>query len=76
MQFIVKKDELCNAISHVSKGVSVKSTIPALEGICIQMAQGSITLTGYDLEIGIRTCLQARRLRLPWELALSWCTMP
>lgn len=59
MQFIVKKDELCNAISHVSKGVSVKSTIPALEGICIQMAQGSITLTGYDLEIGIRTCLQA-----------------
>lgn len=59
MQFICDKNELCNAIAHVSKGVSVKSTIPALEGICVQMAQGSITLTGYDLEIGIRTSIMA-----------------
>lgn len=59
MQFICDKNELCNAIAHVSKGVSVKSTIPALEGICVQMENGSITLTGYDLEIGIRTSILA-----------------
>lgn len=60
MQFTCNKAELCNAIAHVSKAVSVKSTIPALEGICIQMDEGQITLTGYDLEIGIRTSLMAQ----------------
>ena len=59
MQFICNKNELCNAIAHVSKAVSAKSTIPALEGICIQMTEGEIILTGYDLEIGIRTSIQA-----------------
>ena len=59
MQFSCDKNELCNAISHVSKAVSAKSTIPAMEGICIRMAEGSITLTGYNLEIGIRTSIAA-----------------
>lgn len=59
MRFTCNKNELCNAIAHVSKGVSVKSTIPALEGICVQMEDGCITLTGYDLEIGIRTSIKA-----------------
>ena len=59
MQFTCDKTELCNAIAHVSKAVSAKSTIPALEGICIQMEPGKLTLTGYDLEIGIRTSLAA-----------------
>jgi len=59
MQFVCDKTELCNAIAHVSKAVSVKSTIPALEGICIRMTPGSLILTGYDLEIGIRTSIAA-----------------
>ena len=59
MQFTCDKNALCNAIAHVSKGVSVKSPIPALEGICVQMEDGCITLTGYDLEIGIRTSIPA-----------------
>lgn len=59
MQFTCDKNELCSAISHVSRAVSQKSTIPALEGICIQMTEGAIILTGYDLEIGIRTSIQA-----------------
>lgn len=59
MKFICNKDALCNAITHVMKGVSVKSTIPALEGICVQMQEGAIVLTGYDLEIGIRTRIEA-----------------
>lgn len=59
MQFTCNKNELCNAIAHVSRAVSAKSTIPALEGICIHMTQGAIILTGYDLEIGIRTSIAA-----------------
>lgn len=59
MKFICNKDALCTAISHVMKGVSAKATIPALEGICIRMEEGAVILTGYDLEIGIRTKVPA-----------------
>lgn len=59
MQFECFKNDLCNAIAHVSKGVSQKSTIAALEGICVQMIHGGVVLTGYDLEIGIRTTVPA-----------------
>ncbi len=59
MKFECFKNDLCNAIAHVSKGVSPKSTIPALEGICVQMEHGGVVLTGYDLEIGIRTRVPA-----------------
>lgn len=55
MKFTCNKADLCNAISHVLKAVSAKAAIPALEGICVQMEEGAITLTGYNLEIGIRT---------------------
>ena len=57
MQFTCNKNDLCNAISRVIRSVSSKSTTPALEGICIQVAQNQVTLTGYDLEIGIRTSI-------------------
>lgn len=60
MKFVCSKNDLSSAIAHISKGVAVKSTIPALEGICVQTAPGSVTLTGYDLEIGIRTTIPAQ----------------
>jgi DNA polymerase-3 subunit beta len=60
MQFICNKNDLCTAIAHVSKGVSPKSTIPALEGICLELTEGALVLTGYDLEIGIRTRIPAQ----------------
>jgi len=59
MQFICSKSDLCSAIAHVSKAVSAKSTMPVLEGICVRMHQNAVTLTGYDLELGIRTTVQA-----------------
>jgi DNA polymerase-3 subunit beta len=36
-----------------------KSSIPALEGIKIQARDGRLTLSGYDMEAGITTTLQA-----------------
>lgn len=59
MKCICNREALCNAISHVLKAVSPKATIPALEGICLHMEEGAVTLTGYDLEIGIRTRIEA-----------------
>lgn len=44
--------ELAKACMNVQRTVSNKSTIPALEGIMIDATEGTIALTGYDLEVG------------------------
>ncbi|MBR4318840.1 MAG: DNA polymerase III subunit beta [Oscillospiraceae bacterium] len=59
MKFTCNKTDLCNAITHVLKAVSAKSPVPVMEGICVQLQPGQIVLTGYNLEIGIRTAVVA-----------------
>ncbi|MDE6833723.1 MAG: DNA polymerase III subunit beta [Ruminococcus sp.] len=59
MKFICKKSELCEAISNVSRAVSTKSTIPALEGIKVKVTPNELELTGYNLEMGIRTSISS-----------------
>ena len=58
IKFACKKDEICAAIGNVSKAVSPKSTITALEGIRLLLNGTSLELTGYDLEIGITTVIE------------------
>lgn len=55
MNFICKKKELSEAITNVSKAVPIKSSIPQLEGIKLSLNGNLLTLTGYDLELGITT---------------------
>ncbi|MDE5946828.1 MAG: DNA polymerase III subunit beta [Oscillospiraceae bacterium] len=59
MKFSCNKQFLCEAITNVSRAVASKSTIPALEGIKVKVTPNQLELTGYDLEIGIRTSLMA-----------------
>ena len=59
MKFICNRQKLNEAVSNVQRAVSPKSTMPALEGILIKTANGTITLCGYDLDIGITTSLEA-----------------
>ncbi|MDE5771324.1 MAG: DNA polymerase III subunit beta [Ruminococcus sp.] len=59
MKFICNKNELSEAISNVSKAVSSKSTIPALEGIKVKVTSGVVELTAYNLEMGIRTSISS-----------------
>ena len=59
MRFICNKTELSEAISNVSRAVSPKSTIPALEGIKVRLSPGEAELTAYNLEMGIRTTIKA-----------------
>lgn len=60
VKFICAKDDICSAIGNVSKAVSAKSTIAALEGIKLRLEQDKLELTGYDLEIGITTVIDAK----------------
>ena len=59
MKFSVNKKELTEAVSNIQRAVSSKTSIPALEGILIKAEVGSIELTAYDLELGMKTKILA-----------------
>ncbi len=59
MRFNCMRSDLSTAISNVSRAVSAKATIPALEGVLIKAYDGSLEISGYDLEIGIVTKVEA-----------------
>ena len=59
MKFICDKDSLSEAIGNVSRAVPQKSTIQALEGIRVKIMPDQVELTGYNLEMGIRTTIIA-----------------
>ena len=58
MKFSCEKAILNDAIGKTLRAVSTKSNITALEGILFD-ANNRLTLTGFDLEIGIRTICDA-----------------
>ncbi len=53
MKVSCERSLLLSAVSATQKAISVKSTIPALEGVLVRAVGSSLELTGYDLEIGI-----------------------
>lgn len=55
MKFSCEKETLLNLIGTASRAVTGKSTMPLLEGLLITAEVNSLTLTGYDLSMGIRT---------------------
>ena len=69
MKFSCEKALLMNAVATASRTVSPKSSIPALEGLLVEAA-GSVRLTGYNLETGIRTVVPAD-VTEPGSLVLS-----
>lgn len=59
MKIICDSAKLAKACMNVQRTVSNKSTIPAIEGILIKATSDSISLTGYDLEVGTDTYIPA-----------------
>lgn len=59
MKLTCSKEKLCEAVANVSRAVASKSTILALEGILLKAKDHSLMLTGYDLELGITTTIEA-----------------
>lgn len=57
MKFLCSKESIYDAVVNVSKAVSEKSTIPSLEGIKFKLEDSLLELTGYNLEMGIRTSI-------------------
>jgi len=59
MKISCNRGELLDALMGVSRAVSAKSSIPAIEGIYFKCSDHLIMLTAYDLEIGITTSVSA-----------------
>lgn len=53
------RSDLANAVSNVSRAVSTKASIPALEGVLIKAYGSQLNISGYNLEIGITTDIDA-----------------
>ncbi|MFD2368945.1 DNA polymerase III subunit beta [Brevibacillus sp. GCM10020057] len=65
MHITVQRDKLSNAVSHVSKAVSSRTTIPVLTGIKIKTDDEGLTLTASDSDISIE-------VQIPLEEAGEW----
>lgn len=57
MKFTADRNKLSDAIINASKVTTPHSSIPALEGILVNLTNGKITVTGYDLDSGIKNII-------------------
>lgn len=55
MKFSCSKEIILSAVSIAAKAASAKSSIPALEGLLLELEGDNLSITGYNLEIGIKT---------------------
>ncbi|QEY35200.1 DNA polymerase III subunit beta [Caproiciproducens galactitolivorans] len=60
MKIICKQQQLNEAVLNIQRAVSAKSSVPALEGILLSAEESEITLCGYDLELGMKTKIEAK----------------
>ncbi|MCQ5129446.1 DNA polymerase III subunit beta [Butyricicoccus faecihominis] len=59
MKFSCEKETLLGLLGTASRAVTGKSAMPLLEGLLIEAENGELTITGYDLSMGIRTTAEA-----------------
>ena len=59
MKFTCSTFEISVASATVAKAVAQKAAIPSIEGILITAENGTVSLTGYDLEMAIITEIEA-----------------
>lgn len=58
MNFKIKRTALLNALSKVSRAVSLKSPLPVLTGIKFDLKDDELVLTGSDSDITIQTSIR------------------
>lgn len=59
MKIICNPKSLANKIGITQKAINSKTTLDVLKGIFLSTQENQLKLTGYDLEIGIETFVQA-----------------
>jgi DNA polymerase-3 subunit beta len=54
MKFSAEKVNLAEAVTNASKACAVKTAFSALDGVLLSLKGNTLTVTGYDLETGIK----------------------
>ena len=70
MKFECEKSLLAAAIEGVSRAISNRTAIPVLEGIYVQAEGSNLTLTGYDMEMGLTATIDCN-VQAPGEAVLD-----
>ena len=70
MKFSCEKALLQNAIAVTGRAVAQKSSIPALEGLLLHAGQEGLTVSGYNMQTGIRAKVSAG-VEEPGEMVLN-----
>jgi DNA polymerase-3 subunit beta len=60
MNITCDRQTLSEAAAHLSRVVSSKAVIPALSGILLDASGGTLTLSAYDMELGMKRVMDAR----------------
>lgn len=60
MFFSVERASLLDAVSKLQRVVGSKTSMPVLEGILLTAKQGTLTLTSYNLEMGMKKEIYAK----------------
>lgn len=71
MKFTADRNLLSDAIINASKVAASHSSIPALEGILINLKDGKLTVTGYDLDSGIKNIIPVLTAEEEGEVVLN-----
>jgi DNA polymerase III subunit beta len=59
LKLTTKREELVSKLSIVSRAVSTRAATQALSGLLLSAADGRVTLTATDLDMGLQTTLEA-----------------
>src|SRR5512133_9941 len=60
LKAVCSRDELTRALGIVSRGVSTRTTVQILAGILIEADGGKLNLAATDMELSLRTSLEAQ----------------
>src|SRR6188508_2420480 len=60
LKAVCSRDELTRALGIVSRGVSTRTTVQILAGILLEAAGGELNLAATDMELSLRTFLEAQ----------------
>lgn len=70
LKILCDKQALISAVGNVQRAVSGKSALPVLDGILLRTLDSQVLLAGYDLELGILTCIEAS-VTQPGQIVLN-----
>jgi len=59
LKLTTKREELVNKLSTVSRAVSTRAATQALSGVLLNASPGEVTLTATDLDMGLKTTVDA-----------------